>query len=298
MAPESIKDINGYIAVDRRLLCRTSPGTLVQAGGIGTIRLRQILCFAFPVTLILIFFTREARFLSKQSMLRIVLALSPIALMSAWFVFWPAGFHRAASWSPLPLGEGFRIPQLSIVAVVIFLLVFLRNKDRKIHPFMGATAISLIPFFTMAHIGLSDGTKDCLMAYTIIAFSSICLILLSSIFMMYWQRVYKDELTDIPNRRALDESLATLDGVYCIAMIDIDHFKKFNDTYGHDQGDNVLRFVASIIEGTRGAKVYRYGGEEFCAVFRNTSAKDAFEAADDVRLKLANRKFHIRSKKI
>jgi diguanylate cyclase (GGDEF)-like protein len=273
-------------------------GLLAPPTGIGTIRLRHILCSAFPVTLILIFLTRETRFLSKQSVRRVILALSPIALMAAWFKFWPAGFEQAVSWSPLPLGQWFRIPQLSIVAVVIFLLVFFRNKDRKIHPFMGATAISLIPFFTMAHIGLAHGTKDGMMAYTIIAFSSICIILLSSIFMMYWQRVYKDELTDIPNRRALDESLTTLDGVYCIAMIDIDHFKKFNDRYGHDQGDNVLRFVALIIEGIRGAKVYRYGGEEFCAVFRNTSAKDAFDAADNVRLKLANRKFHIRSKKI
>ncbi|MBW2216848.1 MAG: hypothetical protein JRF34_06605, partial [Deltaproteobacteria bacterium] len=119
------------------------PELLVQAGGIGTIRLRHILCFAFPVTLILIFLTRETRFLSKQSMLRVVLALSPIALMTTWFIVWPAGFQQAVSWSPLPLGQGFRIPQLSIVVVVIFLFVYFRNKDRKIHPFMGATAISL-----------------------------------------------------------------------------------------------------------------------------------------------------------
>ena len=75
---------------------------LVQTG-IGTIRLRQILSFAFPVALILVFLTREARLLSKQSLLRLVLALTPIVLMSAWFIFSPESFQglvsmRARTW--------------------------------------------------------------------------------------------------------------------------------------------------------------------------------------------------------
>ncbi len=270
---------------------------LLLPTGIGKIRLRQILCFAFPVALILIFLTKEARLLSKQSLLRVALALSPVVLMSGWFVLSPAGFHKFVSWSPVPLGEYFKIPQLSIIAVFALVIVFFRNKDKKIKAFMGATIISLVPFFAMAHIGLSYETNDSLMAHTVIAFSAICIILLHSILRMYWQRVYIDELTDIPNRRALDESLATVDGIYCLAMIDIDHFKKFNDTYGHDEGDNVLRFVASIIAKVQGGKAYRYGGEEFCAVFKNTSVKDAFDAADRMRRELSERKFHIRSKK-
>ena len=64
---------------------------------------------------------------------------------------------------------------------------------------------------------------------------------------MYWEKVYIDELTGIPNRRAFDEYLKKLGRKYTIAMMDIDHFKKFNDTYGHSEGDNVLRFVAKHI---------------------------------------------------
>jgi len=270
---------------------------LLSPTGIGKIRLRQILIFTLPVSSIFVFFTKDARLLSKQSALRVILALSPIAIMSGWFIFSPASFNTLVSWAPVPLGEWFKVPQLSIIAVLVFLVVFLRNKDKKIHSFMAATVVSLIPLFTMAHIGLTYGAKHCLMAHTVIAFSAICAMLLYSILRMYWQRVYIDELTDIPNRRALDESLATINGIYCIAMIDIDHFKKFNDTYGHDEGDNVLRFVASIIERIQGGKVYRYGGEEFCVVFRNTSIKDAFDAADHVRRKVAGRKFYIRRKK-
>jgi diguanylate cyclase (GGDEF)-like protein len=270
---------------------------LVQTG-IGKIRLRQILSFAFPAAILLVFLTREARLLSKQSLLRLVLALSPIVLMSAWFIFSPESFHSLVSWTPFPLCNGFRIPQLSIIAIFALMIVFFRNKDKKINAFMGATIISLIPFFTMAHIGLTYGIKHSLMAHTVISFSAICIILLHSILRIYWQRVYVDELTDISNRRALDESLATIDGVYSIAMIDIDHFKKFNDTYGHEEGDNVLRFVASVIGKIQGGKAYRYGGEEFCAVFKKTSTKDASDAAENVRKKLAERKFFIRTKKV
>ena len=51
---------------------------------------------------------------------------------------------------------------------------------------------------------------------------------------------------------------------YAIAMVDIDHFKKFHDTYGHDVGDHVLRFVGAMLEGVGGgSKPFRYGGEEF-----------------------------------
>ena len=59
-----------------------------------------------------------------------------------------------------------------------------------------------------------------------------------------------------------------LSGEYAIAMMDIDHFKSFNDNYGHDEGDNVLRLVGSMLNQELGDRVYRYGGEEFCAVFK------------------------------
>jgi len=265
--------------------------------GIGTIRLRQILSFAFPLALLLVFLSKEARLLTKQSLLRVLLALNPIALMCAWFIFSPESFHQIVTWSPVPLDTRFKLPHLSVISIFALLVFLFANKDKKIHPFMVAVVISMIPFFTMAHIGLVCGNRQSLLAHTLIAFSAISIILLHAILRMYWRRVYVDELTDIPNRRALDENLATIDGIYCLAMIDIDHFKKFNDTYGHDEGDNVLRFVASIIEKIRGGTVYRYGGEEFCAVFENTSMKDAFNASDKIRQRLAERRFYIRKKK-
>ena len=116
------------------------------------------------------------------------------------------------------------------------------------------------------------------------------------LFLMYWQRVYVDELTAIPNRRALDERLGQLAqaGSYSLAMVDIDHFKHFNDTYGHAQGDDVLRLVARHLrEGTKG-RAYRYGGEEFCVLAPDLDSSGLESLMDSVRGSLAQRRFHVR----
>jgi diguanylate cyclase (GGDEF)-like protein len=79
---------------------------------------------------------------------------------------------------------------------------------------------------------------------------------------------FRDELTNLPSRRALEERLPGLGPIYTIAMVDVDRFKQFNDTHGHDIGDQVLKLVATRLAGVEGGGVsYRYGGEEFCIVF-------------------------------
>jgi len=105
---------------------------------------------------------------------------------------------------------------------------------------------------------------------------------------------YHDELTGIPGRRAFNEALPSLDQQYAVAIVDIDHFKSFNDTYGHDVGDQVLRMVASRLASASGGEAYRCGGEEFAIIFRNSSAKDAFDKLDSLRQVIQNSAFRVR----
>lgn len=114
---------------------------------------------------------------------------------------------------------------------------------------------------------------------------------------LYWQRIYLDELTGVLNRRALNERLWNLRPHYTIAMIDIDHFKRFNDVFGHEQGDTVLRFVASHFKNPQHGVMYRYGGEEFCILFENISAPHAARILNKMRDELAKKTFQIRSSK-
>ncbi len=108
---------------------------------------------------------------------------------------------------------------------------------------------------------------------------------------------YRDELTGLPQRRALNEQLAALGGRYTLAMLDVDHFKKFNDTHGHDIGDQVLQMVAARIRQVKGGgKAYRYGGEEFSIVFARKSKDDAFHFLDEVRKSVQDYEMVVRSK--
>ncbi len=79
---------------------------------------------------------------------------------------------------------------------------------------------------------------------------------------------FRDRLTGLAARRAMDDFLRRLRPPYAVAMVDIDFFKKFNDRFGHDVGDQVLAKVASLIAAVGGGgRPFRYGGEEFAIVF-------------------------------
>ncbi len=104
---------------------------------------------------------------------------------------------------------------------------------------------------------------------------------------------FVDPLTSLPNRRSLDrdivEALAS-PGTVAVAMIDMDHFKNFNDTNGHGAGDEALRGVArALADGLRsGDRAYRYGGEEFSLLLRVRDADEAAQVAERLRLAVEN----------
>ncbi len=112
-----------------------------------------------------------------------------------------------------------------------------------------------------------------------------------------YRLAFHDELTGLPGRRALMNETMKLGPRYAIAMLDVDHFKKFNDTYGHDVGDQVLRMVASRMEGVGGGgKPFRYGGEEFTVVFSGKTSQEAVEHLDTLRQNIKKSGFTIRAK--
>jgi diguanylate cyclase (GGDEF)-like protein len=94
---------------------------------------------------------------------------------------------------------------------------------------------------------------------------------------------YVDALTGLPNRRAFDERMQRLAGQAAVAMIDVDHFKRFNDRHGHEAGDRALRVVARQVRRVRGGSAFRYGGEEFAVLFEGRSVAEAEAALEQVR---------------
>jgi diguanylate cyclase (GGDEF)-like protein len=129
---------------------------------------------------------------------------------------------------------------------------------------------------------------------------SLTLILLSLYYLFIvvidaYFLAYRDDLTGLPSRRSLNQLALSLGRKYTVAMLDIDHFKKFNDTYGHDIGDQVLKLVAKKIGSVKGGgKAFRYGGEEFTIVFPRKNIEQALPELEAVRQAIQDYKIVIR----
>jgi diguanylate cyclase len=113
-----------------------------------------------------------------------------------------------------------------------------------------------------------------------------------------------DALTNLANRKAFDDELeraladADADGqILTLAVLDIDHFKNFNDTWGHQTGDQVIRFVASVIGRTAAPPRFaaRYGGEEFAMIFPGETGAQVKAALEEIREEIASRMLKRRS---
>jgi two-component system cell cycle response regulator len=102
----------------------------------------------------------------------------------------------------------------------------------------------------------------------------------------------RDPLTGAGNRRLLQEDLEVLEArvtrhghAYCMALLDIDHFKAYNDTYGHQAGDHILRAVSAELkdQARGGDTLYRYGGEEFLCILPAQNLASGIVAAERMR---------------
>ncbi len=113
-----------------------------------------------------------------------------------------------------------------------------------------------------------------------------------------------DALTNLANRKAFDEHLETAcaqaetgGSALILAVLDIDHFKRFNDTWGHQTGDQVLRYVASVMSRVASAPriAARYGGEEFAMIFPKETLVQVEAALESIRKEIGSRSLRRRS---
>lgn len=208
-----------------------------------------------------------------------------IATMPEWWRWtWPRtlvgaipAIKAVAGYNPLVTGA-------FVLAAVLF-------ASRAIARQSAVDAGLLVATLALA-MGLRPGAGD---GHTALFFAVAALLLQASVIQDSYARMYIDELTGLPGRRALDEHLQGLGRQYVVAMVDIDHFRQFNDRYGHDTGDHALRFVATRLARVRGGgRVYRYGGEEFAIVFPRKDLEAVREYLDDIRQVVADAPFAVR----
>lgn len=223
-----------------------------------------------------------------------VAALAPIGLFLFVQAVIVAVLCRAAEGLPSPslrahhLATSVPMPGYALVvfagAAILLLVRFLLIRK----PVDSALLWSLSAFFLALRFSGSIRVS------TIYSATAAC-ILAASIVENSYLLAYHDELTTLPSRRAFNDALLRLQHPYSIAVVDIDHFKRFNDTYGHDTGDQVLQLVAvNLSRVTGGGQAFRCGGEEFNLVFPGKTTSEVEEHLERLRLAIESSKFRVR----
>ncbi len=188
-------------------------------------------------------------------------------------------------------GEWMSLIQLSYATFLIAFGVLITQYIRRPRPLHAAQLVGLLGMFWAL-------PKTFILPFTLnIMCSQVMLMIAAGVAHEAYQMAFRDELTGLPGRRALNERMQRLGRNYVLAMSDVDHFKKFNDTHGHDVGDQVLRLVASKLSKITngGGRAYRYGGEEFAIVFAGKTLEECMPHLEVIREIIANYAIHLRN---
>jgi hypothetical protein len=200
---------------------------------------------------------------------------------------WQALFGPATSWLPVAL------PGLIAVGMAAPLLLI---KKKHESPMLGPIlCLSLV--FTLIAMSFPSPlwrTAGRSAAVLTLFMSGAAFTLALAVLESAWRSAYIDDLTQLPGRRQLKHHFARLEAGYAIAIVDMDRFKGINDTWGHDTGDQVLKFVASRLAANTIGKAYRYGGEEFVIVGEGRDFDSVVEAMETLRKSIARHEFVIR----
>jgi len=184
-----------------------------------------------------------------------------------------------------------RSPPLPLAGRLVFAAAFAAAVWRawpEFPPAQVANAGALAAFYVAMEWGAAPGAHAAFIA-------AAGVILLAGVLHESHRLAFRDQLTGLPGRRALEERLRSLGSSYVIAMADVDHFKSFNDTHGHDIGDQVLRLVAGrLAEVGGGGTAYRYGGEEFSVIFAGMTAEQAKPHLEAVRRAIEDYRMAVR----
>jgi len=222
-----------------------------------------------------------------------------VALAEALLVAWMAASGRSglsgAAWQELVAHPLLRAPPVALPGRVAFAAAIATalwrawpRKTDRFAPLDIGVGGALAAFF----IGCEAAASDAALGTFTAAAGAILIV---AMLQESHRLAFRDELTGLPGRRALEEALAGLGPVYALAMSDVDQFKNFNDTHGHDIGDQVLKLVAARLDEVGGGgRAFRYGGEEFTLLFPGMTLAAAMPHLEAVRAAVESYRMAVR----
>lgn len=249
-----------------------------------------LLVFLYPVGLYLIYLFKNTAVITKYTLYYIGI----IALLICWSAV-SIEYYQELKLSEIYNSLLFVHPSVSKLPIFLVLYLFALlgisaviqlNYNKQ----MNTAIFSSMTFFAVTVV-LFDVSFISSAMFSIDA-------ILQIVYLVFYIRAvaYRDKLTGLASRRALESELPYLKKRYSVAMLDVDHFKKFNDSHGHDAGDDVLRLVGSKLQSVcKKAQVFRYGGEEFTVIYKGTRAEEAKQNLEALREAIADYDMTIRN---
>ena len=244
-----------------------------------------------PVNYLLGLFSLRHSWRSRRGLWTLVSALIWTGVITTVTVGGPGAdaIRRVTSWMmalPVDLTGLANLWEGTLLGVIVavYLLMFAVRSHDPVAAGLSASLMMTLPPMTR-------GLDNFSMA---IVSSAAVLVVLVGILESMFVLAYRDGLTGLPGRRGLNDMLRQLGRRYAIAMLDVDHFKRFNDRFGHRTGDDVLKMIATRMRSIPGGRSFRYGGEEFAVIFTGRSAQKAAYRMERFREGLARAPFVIR----
>ncbi len=249
---------------------------------------RDMLALLLPASLTLLLWLPERGLNSLSGLVRLIgLSLFWVAILSAAYLY-PDKVRQILAWQPAfwPV-KTTPLPLILFVSWLLLTLLTVFGLYRTSGPIEWALAFSALAGTTGLYWTWHLDTTTW--------FSLLALAPTVALVEMSHGLAFHDELTGLPGRRALNEALDRIAGRYTLAMVDIDHFKQFNDRYGHDVGDQVLKMVAARLAGVGvGGRAFRYGGEEFTLLFPGRTPAIVEQECERLRLGIEQADFVLR----
>ena len=260
-----------------------------------------LICWILPFTIYLLLkFTSDNSFIYPFSKKLLILFSEILAIYFFTYLiptllgqpFFTQVKEQLATILYFPFGTNHHFPMMSFLPFVFCMLLLMYQKTKRT---VQIQASLIILFFSIFFSFFCIPSLLFFELFYISSFTTVLFILLQVSHKM----AFLDELTNMPGRRALMTELKHLEkDDYTLAMIDIDFFKRLNDSYGHEVGDQALRTIsATLSQHTEEGTLYRYGGEEFVLLFPHRQLDEILDNMEGTRVLVSNSDFFLRPKK-
>ena len=240
-----------------------------------------------PLDLALIGTWRERGLLGAIGLTRLGLLVVQAPVVSLlWLAYYPGAI--SAFEQQLTRSGRFAVFGLAEPAVLAFAFAAVVLLARRAGPLEGALVGALVASLAALVAGPAEEAGTLL-------FGAATAVVIVGLIQGASFSAYRDQLTGLAGRRAFDEELERSGRRFTVAVVDVDHFKEFNDRWGHDAGDQVLRLIASRLARVGGGgRAFRHGGEEFAVLFPAVALKAAEAHLERARAAIAAAGFTVR----